>query len=93
MGGIYWTANMVMAFLVSFVAIHLFYEHIGEKDAGLKRERAYEIAAEISGAWLVVMGVFLSLIKKKHIGTFFSTQTGNEWVQSQFLEGKTDISK
>ena len=54
---------------------------------------AYQIAMGISGAWLVASGILLSVIKKKYIGTFFSTQTGNEWVQSQFLEGKTDISK
>ena len=39
------------------------------------------------------MLVFLSFIKKKYIGTFFSTQTGNEWVQSLFLEGATDQIK
>ena len=93
MGGIYWSLSMVMSFVASFVAIYLYFERYEKKYAGLKRDMAYQIATGISGAWLVASGILLSVIKKKYIGTFFSTQTGNEWVQSQFLEGKTDISK
>ena len=93
LGGIYWTLNMVMAFLASFVAIYVYFETFEEKDAGIKRESAYQIAAGISGAWLVVSVVFLSLIKKEYIGTFYSTQTGNEYVQNKFLKGETDQIK
>ena len=93
MGGIYWAINMVMSFLASFVFIYIYFERVEEKDVGLRREMAYQIAAGISGAWLVVSGVFLSLLKKKYIGTFFSTQTGNEWAQNWFLNGVTDQFK
>ena len=93
MGGIYWAINMVIAFLASFVSIYLYFERFEEKGSGLKKEAVYQIAVGISGAWMAASGVFLSVIKKKYIGTFFSTQTGNEWVQSLFLEGATDQVK
>ena len=84
---------MAMTFLASFVANYLYFERLEEKDAGLNRRTAYQIAAGISGAWLVVSVVFLSLINKEYIGTFFSTQTGNEWMQNKFLKGETDQIK
>jgi len=93
LGGIYWAMSMVMAFLASFASIYLYSERFKENEAGVSKAAAYQIAAGISLTWLVVSGVFLSLIKKKYVGTIFSTQTGNMWIQNFFLKGETDKIK
>jgi hypothetical protein len=92
-GGVYFSLNMIMAFLVSFAAIYVYFEHFGEKAEGLTRGKAYKIAGSICGAWVLVTGLFLLLIKRKYVSTFTSTQTGNEWVQDLFLKGETDAVK
>jgi hypothetical protein len=92
-GGIYFSVNMVMAFVASFVAIYVYFEHFGEAGRGLTRELTYTIAGSIFGTWLLVSGLFLFKIERKYVSTFTSTQTGNEWVQEYFLRGETDAVK
>jgi hypothetical protein len=41
----------------------------------------------------LAFAVFLSLMKKKYRSTFWSMETGNEWVQSYFLRGEIDDIK
>jgi hypothetical protein len=42
---------------------------------------------------VLAFAVFLGLMKKKYRSTFWSMETGNEWVQSYFLQGKNDAIK
>jgi hypothetical protein len=42
---------------------------------------------------MFAFAVFLSLMKKNYRSTFWSMETGNEWVQSYFIPGWGDSNK
>ena len=45
---------------------------------------AWTLVGSLSGAWLVVFGVFLLLMKKEYRRTFFTTKTGKQQVIDRF---------
>ena len=83
LGGLYWTVNMFLALLTSFVCVWF--------GGGGREEWALVLAA--SGAWLLVFVLFLLLMKKGYRRTFFSTQTGCDWAMDFFRKGKDDEAK
>jgi hypothetical protein len=107
-GGAYFSVNMVMAFVVSFASIYMYFERFegeveeddlndagddADDSIGLEKEAVLSIAITVSVAWLLVTGLILLLIKRKYARTFFSTQTTREWVMDYFLKGETDEVK
>ncbi|GMI22729.1 hypothetical protein TeGR_g2046 [Tetraparma gracilis] len=53
----------------------------------------WTIVGGLSGLFVSFQTCFLLLMKHKYVSTFFSTQTGNAWVQSFFVDGTTDEKK
>ena len=47
----------------------------------------------LGGAWAMMFGVFMSLVKKGYKKTFFSTQTGKAQVIQRFMKGEGDAMK
>jgi len=45
---------------------------------------AWTLVGSLSGAWVVVLGVFLLLMKKEYRRTFFTTMTGKQQVMNRF---------
>jgi hypothetical protein len=83
-----------MALASSFVATHVYYASLEESDdAVMGQSVALTIVGSLSVAWLGCSAVFLLLMKPAYRITFFSTQTGYEWVQSYFISGQTDEVK
>jgi len=66
LGPLYWTVNMFLALVASFVCFWI--------GGGGKTE--WTIVGAASGAWVVVFGLFLLLMKKEYRSTFFSTMSG-----------------
>jgi hypothetical protein len=93
LGGAYWTFSMFAAIVGSFCIIEFSYAKVGAEFIGLEKSTAWMIMGAFSGAWLVVFCVLLCLMKRDYIRTFFSLQTGNQLVQSWFLEGDSDEKK
>jgi len=104
LGGLYWTVNMFLALLASFVSMFVYFADAGEEVELIKTEHnstAFEIeeraaltlVGSLSGAWLVVFGVFLLLMKKEYRRTFFTTRTGKQWTMDFFLKGTEDAVK
>ena len=104
LGGFSWTVNMFLALLASFVSVFMYFADTGEKGEAMKdggSEAAFEIeervawtvVGSLSGAWVVVFGVFLLLMKKEYRGTFFTTMTGKQWTMNFFLENTEDVVK
>jgi len=83
LGGLFWTVNMFLALLASFVSVFVYYADSGEAlefiSAGqnstafeIEERVAWTLVGSLSGAWVAVFGVFLLLMKKEYRGTFFA---------------------
>jgi hypothetical protein len=75
-----------MALAASFVSTHTYYASLqdGEKEV-MKEADAWMMVGGLSGGWICFGAAFLLLMKPGYKGTFFSTQTGHQYVQSKFL--------
>ena len=89
-GGFYWTLNMFLAQLMSFVSVFIFFDSGGQ---GIEVGRAYTLVGSVSVTWLAVFGVFLLLMKKEFRGTFFSLKTGKQITMDFFLKSTEDESR
>jgi hypothetical protein len=54
---------------------------------------AWRLVVTMSFGWLVLFGVFFKSMKEEFRQTFWSSETGNEWVQDCFLNGDSDDVK
>ena len=98
LGGMYWTFIMFLALLASYGSLFVYYADIGEEgesEATFKIEKrvAWTLVGAASGAWVVVFGVFLLLMKKEYRHTFFTTRTGKQWAIDFFVKGADDAAK
>ena len=86
LGGMYCTLNMVLALLASFVSVFVYYADARKKEElfAVEERMAWTLVGSLSGAWMVVFGVFLLLMKKGYMRTFFSTTTGKQQVVDRF---------
>ena len=75
-----------MALAASFVATHIYFASIQEgEEAVVKEGDAWMMVGGLSGGLLCFEAAFLLLMKSGYKKTFFSTQTGYQYVQSKFL--------
>jgi hypothetical protein len=75
-----------MALAVSFVATHVYYVSLEEGEEAVVEEGvAWTMVGGLSSGWIFFFAVFLALMRKEFWGTFYSTQTGYQFVQSKFL--------
>jgi len=91
LGGCYWTLNMFGGVLGGFLSVWLYLER-GEGEVE-ERVAWGTIVLLLGGAWAMVFGVFMWLVKKGYKKTFFSTQTGKAQVIDRFMEGEGDAVK
>jgi hypothetical protein len=87
-----------MALAASFVATHIYYASLEDGEEGVMKEGdAWMMVGGLSGGWICFGAVFLLLMRPGYKGTFFSTQTGYQYVQSKFLregdEKKKEVFK
>ena len=80
LGGIYWTLNMFMALVASFVSVWI----------GGGGDNEWLLVRASCAAWVATFGLILLLMKKEYRGTFLSTKTGCAFSRDYFLRGKDD---
>jgi len=83
LGGIYWTVNMFMALVASFVSVWI----------GGGGETEWLLVGTLSAAWLATFGVILLTMNQKYRGTFLSTKTSKQTTMDYFLKGEDDATK
>jgi len=104
LGGLFWTMNMFLALLASFGSVFVYYADTGEEveliTTGqnstafeIEERVAWTLVGSLSGAWVVVFGVFLLLMKKEYRCTFYTTLTGKQLTMDFFLKGTEDAVK
>jgi hypothetical protein len=75
-----------MALATSFVAMHIYFASLEEgEEAVMEEGDAWMLVVGLSGGWSCFFAAFMLLMKSDKWGTFFSTQTGYQYVQSKFL--------
>jgi len=94
LGGLYWTLNVLVALLASFGSVIVYYTDTREAELiatghnltafEIEERVAWTLVGSLSGAWVVVFGVFLLLMKKEYRRTFFTTKTGKQQVMDKF---------
>jgi len=94
LGGVYWIFNVFMAIAAAFVSIHVHFKSAMEGDEAISEEVAWTCAGALGGSWVAVFIAFLLLMKRKYRATFLSLESGNQWMQSYFLnEGNSDETR
>ena len=86
MGASYWLFDMALALAASPVATRIYFESIrADEEAVMEEGDAWKMVGGLSFGWVIFFVAFMLLIRRKYLSTFFSTQTGYEYVQSKFL--------
>jgi hypothetical protein len=97
LGGIAWTVNLLMALIASLVATRVYYASASSDDWVMDEGAAWATVGGLSAGWASSFAAFLLLTKQEIRGTFYSFQTGYQYVQSKFLragdENKSKIFK
>jgi len=83
LGGLFWTLNIFLALLASFVCVWV----------GDRGRVEWMLVGAASGAFTLSFGLFLLLMKKEYRRTFFTTRTGKQWTMDFFLKGEDDEVK
>ncbi|GMI32546.1 hypothetical protein TeGR_g12943 [Tetraparma gracilis] len=106
MGGASWLWSMCLALAAPWVAVPVHFDSLtsnstdatdeedgGETSLDFRQSDAWRLLGGLTAGWVLAFAVFLGLMKKKYRSTFWSMETGNEWIQSYFLQGKNDAIK
>ena len=92
LGGAYWSANVVFNQAFCFVAVFLYDKY--SEDAS---EEVVEFLWMIVGGLFIFstinFSLFLKMINREYIHTFFSTTTGKEFSVQNYEESETDAVK
>ena len=84
----------MLALAAPFGAVAIYFASDASSDSNLDETTTWALASSLSGAWILVLLLFLLLINPSHRHTFYSTETCKAWVCSFFTkEGATDSSK
>jgi len=86
----YWTFNMFLALLTSFVSMWIYYE-MGEGKA-IEEDCAWLIVGLLSGMLVLSFGVLVLTMKKKYRYTFLSTRLGKQSTMDYFLLSEDDAT-
>jgi hypothetical protein len=71
--------------IAAFVSVTLYVAfYVGE--AKLEASTLYIFMSTLTAVWIVSFGVLLLTMERKYVRTFFSTQTGGEFVMRHFLD-------
>ncbi|GMI35859.1 hypothetical protein TeGR_g6190, partial [Tetraparma gracilis] len=95
MGGIMWLWSMCLALVAPWVAVPVYFgrlddnstsgtdeEEGGETSRDFETSDAWRLLGCLTAGWMCACAAFLALMRKTHRSTFWSMETGNEWVQS-----------
>ena len=94
LGGIYWSANMIMNQLFVFVAVYLYSTFTQEEMVNDDRISSlfFLVSGLFSFSVICVIG-FMSLINRDYWKTFWDTQSGKQFVVNNFKNATNDKMK
>jgi hypothetical protein len=99
MGGIYFSVNMVLNHLRCWIAAAIFV-HVRERGGGnrgdeqtsesLDTRSIYTLIGGFQLLWLASVVLFLFKIKRSYIKSFYSLETGRQFIHNKFLKNTDD---
>ena len=93
LGGIYWIFSMVSAVGVGFVSIPIYFAKTDPSQVIVDEIDLWMFLCSVSAAWLLVFVGFLVTMNGAYRGTFFSFETGVEYTQRKFIDGRTELER
>jgi hypothetical protein len=78
LGGIYYSFNLCVSVVFSFMAIDVFYKHTKVNDRLISENTAWLVMGLVCATWVVSFLFILLLMKNKYRSTFFSLKTGKQ---------------
>ena len=92
MGGLYWSINLILGHILTFVAVYL-YIALYTGDNSIRPSLLWTLAALLEGFFFFSFAVFLRTIDKAYISTFFTTTTGPQFVYEIYHRATNDESR
>lgn len=92
LGGLYWSANLVLNQAFCFIAVYLYQTHAEGKNDYIS-EHLWEVVGVLFLFSVLSFCGFLCIINKKYIPTFFTTASGKDYAVSMYEKAETDALK
>jgi hypothetical protein len=90
--GLWWAVSMVLNQAECFLAAWLYVQYY--KGPGkFESSVLYTVLGSLTALWAVAFVAFLLSIKRSHVHTFFSLDTGAQYLQRIFTETKDDAKR
>ena len=100
LGGLCWTCSLIFGQIVTFVAAFLYTRahSLGlDDDHGdfdpIDPSLLWTVLAALEASFVIVFAVFLFVIERRYVSTFFTTMTGPEYACHTFLIATTDVER
>ena len=90
LGGLYWSCNLVLAHVESFIAIYLYTVSSDSTGKSTTPSFVWTSFATLEGLFIVFFAVFLLNIKRSYISTFFTTMTAKQFACDAYRRATTD---
>ena len=90
LGGMYWTACLLLGQTTTFVAVYLY---LLEKSSTFSKVDLWSSVVALEGLFVVSFAIFVLSIDPKYRRTFFSTATAKQFHVQRFREATSDQAK
>jgi hypothetical protein len=95
-GGLYWCMCLLLGQGTSFVAVTLYYrESVGGKydDGATSSGDLWRLMGGLEAAFVVFFAIFVAMINKNYVATFFSGLTAKQFKRRWFMGASNDEAK
>jgi hypothetical protein len=94
MGGLYFTFNTLLSPVMSVIAVTIYYTETSEENQALPPSTAWALVGWLTLAWACAFAAILLIMDKRYLRTFYSIETGNEWIMKRFTRsGAPDAAR
>ena len=87
MGGLYWTCNLFIGHIASFIAVYIYTAH---STAVISASYLWTLAVCLECSFVLFFVIFLRTINRPYISTFFTTATGPQYACDNYHLATTD---
>ena len=88
LGGFYWTFNMFLSLAGSWISVYVYKE---QTENPVNDVEKFMLALTL--AWFANFTIFLSMVKRRYLKTFYTIETGKQFGGRLFLEAENDTQR
>ena len=90
MGGLFWTCNLIVGHIESFIAVKIYTVYSSTAANPIDSSFLWDSMAILEGSFLFFFALFIRTINPAYISTFFTTMTGKQFACDNFRRATTD---